>query len=171
MSTDASISADSVRCSLKRYLTSEVSSQQVVYERCYPKSLPQKKRDSYFLTEMFNIKRLIRRQGLLESDADTTQIKEPVVPPYYTVVSPEDRTLVFESRFESGNIALAMKVVEKRITHGIVGIGQRVQPDDAERHKHSGTHTVVLLPRREHDRAASRPLQYHELRTLSSPAG
>ena len=106
---------DPLHCSLKRFITTEISSKQIVYERSYPKSLPQQKRDSYFLTEMFNVKRLIRRQLLLENDADfvirTSNMKsaDSLLAPYYTPIS-EDRTLVFESRFESGNLCMAVKV-------------------------------------------------------------
>lgn len=32
------------------------------------------------------------------------------VEPYYTLKGPEDHTIVFESRFESGNLAAACKV-------------------------------------------------------------
>jgi hypothetical protein len=35
------------------------------------------------------------------------------VEPYYTHKSPEDQTLIFESRFESGNLASALKMKEK----------------------------------------------------------
>jgi hypothetical protein len=46
---------------------------------------------------------------------DQTKKAAPVkvsVEPYYTRKGPIDRTLIFESRFESGNLAAALKVSE-----------------------------------------------------------
>ena len=31
---------------------------------------------------------------------------------YYKLAGPEDKTLIFESRFESGNLLAAMKIIE-----------------------------------------------------------
>ena len=36
--------------------------------------------------------------------------KKSQIKPYYTPLNTDDRTLVFESRFESGNLAYAIKV-------------------------------------------------------------
>ena len=35
---------------------------------------------------------------------------EANIPPYYVPTGPDDQTLVFESRFESGNLGLAIKL-------------------------------------------------------------
>ncbi len=103
---------------LKSMITEEITSEQIVYERLFAKSLPQQKRDSYFLTEMYNIKSLIRRQGALEDNIDLklraglpdkTNAKQ-LLAPYYTPTSAADRTLVFESKFESGNLCMAIKI-------------------------------------------------------------
>lgn len=104
---------------LKSYITTEISPSQVVYERLYPNSIPQIKRDSYFLTEMFNIKSMLRHQVFNEEEMElkfkTDCVKgftqsQQTTSPYYSITSPEDKTLVFESRFESGNLCMAIKV-------------------------------------------------------------
>ncbi len=103
---------------LKSMLTEGVTQEQIVYERLFAKSLPQRQRDSYFLTEMYNIRSLIRRQGDVDGSPDlrlkSASAKDDnaklALKPYYTPTSPEDRTLVFESRFESGNLCMAIKV-------------------------------------------------------------
>eukprot|EP00826_Nyctotherus_ovalis_P030199 TRINITY_DN2401_c0_g6_i1.p1 TRINITY_DN2401_c0_g6~~TRINITY_DN2401_c0_g6_i1.p1 ORF type:complete len:147 (-),score=37.85 TRINITY_DN2401_c0_g6_i1:217-657(-) len=94
---------------------------QVVYERLFANSLPQHERDSYFLTEVYNIKDLMRHREFVEKGyevslqqnavKESTSAKE-VLKPYYTLKSPKDTTLLFESRFESGNLCLASKVSE-----------------------------------------------------------
>lgn len=38
--------------------------------------------------------------------------KKPFVVPYYTPKNAKDNTLVFESRFESGNLNMAVKVTD-----------------------------------------------------------
>ena len=105
---------------LKQLLTGEGVESRVVYERRFPTSLPQRKRESYFLTELDNVKRLIRRQGLLDADMnlrlkttnskDEAEVSGNTLEPYYKLKSQHDRTLVFESRFECGNLCLALKV-------------------------------------------------------------
>lgn len=51
---------------LKNVIAEETKPDQIVYERVFINSLSQQKRDSYFLTEIYNIKSLIRRQQLEE---------------------------------------------------------------------------------------------------------
>lgn len=106
-------------CTLKNLITTETESQQIVYERLFPKSTPQQERDTYFLTEMYNIKGLLRRQTEMDEGMDlklktsilkNTNQSSQSLSPYYTKKSPTDQTLIFESRFESGNLCLAIKV-------------------------------------------------------------
>lgn len=62
---------------------------------------------------MYDVRALIMRQGLIAPDVDSAAaaaVKNPVLAPYYTLTTISDRTLVFESRFESGNLAVAAKV-------------------------------------------------------------
>lgn len=47
------------------------------------------------------------RTSCLKGVGPSKQIGDP----YYTKKSPEDNTLIFESRFESGNLCLATKVM------------------------------------------------------------
>lgn len=104
--------------SLKQLLTRESTAQQVVYERLFTKSLPQRMRESFFLTEVYNVKNLIKRSNLADEEVafklrtqnDDVSIKETLAP--YYKLQPNDTTLVFESRFESGNLCLAAKVSE-----------------------------------------------------------
>ena len=92
----------------------------IVYERLFENSLPQKERNSYFLTEVYNIKDLIRHKNFVEKGQDITikscslkcDSSNEKIEPYYKLASPEDTTLLFESKFESGNLCLATKVSE-----------------------------------------------------------
>ena len=54
------------------------------------------------MTQLINVKELLSS----EPSAASSQM----VLPYYTPTDSNDRTLVFESRFESGNLAMAIKV-------------------------------------------------------------
>jgi len=70
---------------------------------------------------MYNIKSLIRRHEFIEEGIDfkvhnsllkdTTNMRQ-LLEPYYKLTGPDDTTLIFESRFESGNLCLATKVSE-----------------------------------------------------------
>ena len=80
---------------------------------------------------MYNVKSLIKHQEPNEEGIDlklrTATLKntpnaKKVLAPYYTPTSPDDHTLVFESRFESGNLCLAIKVQ----THHLIGLGIRL---------------------------------------------
>jgi hypothetical protein len=48
-----------------------------------------------------------------EGDAEKKALMQVTVDPYYVPKGPEDNTLIFESRFESGNLASALKVKDK----------------------------------------------------------
>jgi hypothetical protein len=65
-----------------------------------------------------NLRRIIRHnecEGLFVSANHKTYEKLP--DPYYTPASEEDKTLVFESRMECGNLSLAVKVSYLSITN------------------------------------------------------
>jgi hypothetical protein len=110
----------SFRGTLKELVTNEIKKRDIVYERRFPKSLPQQQRESYFFTELFNIKRLLRRQSMLEAESNlrlhsSTGKDEDSgagLASYYTPTGLDDHTLVFESRFECGNLSLAVKVLK-----------------------------------------------------------
>jgi hypothetical protein len=56
------------------------------------------------MTMLVNVKELIN---------DTSQPPSGVIVlPYYTPGNYQDKTIVFESRFESGNLAMAFKISE-----------------------------------------------------------
>ena len=69
---------------------------------------------------MINIKKLVRDHNIDSETKDfnrlkttkPTKINKNCFPPspYYMPQSPEDKTLIFESRFETGNLLAAMKV-------------------------------------------------------------
>jgi len=72
-------------------------------------------RDDYFLTELYNVKTLLKRNEKNEDskgEFGRTKgvIQKDNIEPYYKPTSSEDSTLVFESRFESGNLCMAIKV-------------------------------------------------------------
>lgn len=116
LTTTPSSGAEASTRTIKSLLTTEVPSQKIVYEKLFAKSLPQQMRDSYFLTELYNVKILIKRNEEVQntkSEFNKTQRTEVFterMEPYYQPTSPRDTTLVFESRFESGNLCMAIKV-------------------------------------------------------------
>jgi len=57
------------------------------------------------MIQLVNVKELIAND-----QANTGSTSAPIVLPYYTPNDEYDRTLVFESRFESGNLAMAFKL-------------------------------------------------------------
>jgi len=68
-------------------------------------------KDKYLIDNTVDIKKLLKTSS---STQDTKGEKRLVemngVQPYYSVRGPTDKTLVFESRFESGNLFSAIKV-------------------------------------------------------------
>ena len=72
------------------------------------------------LIQLVNVKDLIANNTLpggTNSGGNTSgggdSSKQSIVLPYYTPVDENDRTLVFESRFESGNLAMAYKLSDQ----------------------------------------------------------
>lgn len=67
------------------------------------------------LIQLVNVKDLIANNTLPGGTSSGTgdSSKQSIVLPYYTPVDEEDRTLVFESRFESGNLAMAYKISDQ----------------------------------------------------------
>jgi hypothetical protein len=103
---------------LKGYFAREASGLHTVYERLYPGSVPLRERKSLLFTELYNIKRLLlitSSEDYLPADSPAYPLlcrvlQDSELPPYYKPRDSEDRTLVFESRFESGNLSLAVQV-------------------------------------------------------------
>ena len=96
-----------------------VSKSDIVYEKEAKNSLPQCQRDTFFLSEIINIKSLVATNKQITGDieiklkAQSSQSKgHQSLSPYYVPRGYEDRTLVFESRFESGNLCIAIKASE-----------------------------------------------------------
>ena len=102
---------------LKTYFANELPKSHIVYERTYPGSIPQIQRKSLFCTELYNVKKLTKFSSSLDQNdaaiyADSLQCRvmtENEMIPYYKISGSEDKTLVFESRFESGNLCMAIK--------------------------------------------------------------
>jgi len=93
---------------LKESLINELRSHTIVYERLYPNSLPINQRKSLFFTELTTISQRHSTDlylGKVLSEEDMLS--------YYKPKDVTDRTLVFESRFESGNLKLCLKKSEK----------------------------------------------------------
>eukprot|EP00826_Nyctotherus_ovalis_P016482 TRINITY_DN1476_c0_g1_i6.p1 TRINITY_DN1476_c0_g1~~TRINITY_DN1476_c0_g1_i6.p1 ORF type:complete len:234 (+),score=17.34 TRINITY_DN1476_c0_g1_i6:89-790(+) len=94
---------------LAMHLTSELLSSQIVYERLYPDSVAISQRRSRHFTELLKIKNS-------DSSSEETGVAgiESDLVPYYKLKSSSDETLVFESKFESGNLCLALKVTPQQ---------------------------------------------------------
>lgn len=75
----------------------------LVYERLSPESVPTAERKSMLFTELFDAKK--PGQG-----AAGRTFGEEELETYYSPRGKQDATLVFESRFESGNLGMAIKV-------------------------------------------------------------
>jgi len=96
---------------LKKYLKKELENAEIVYERLYPKSLSIKSKESFLFTQLLSIKELPYFSHLAsESTAEINPFIDTEPPPYYSLKNSKDKTLVFESRFECGNLYLALKV-------------------------------------------------------------
>ena len=112
--TPTSLSAENTYRTLKSLITNEISSEQIVYERIFDNSIPQKDRESSFLTEIYNVRKLLKTNSnndnlMTNREKINTQGS---IHPYYQLNSPYDNTLIFESRFETGNLCMAIKVSE-----------------------------------------------------------
>jgi cytosolic carboxypeptidase protein 2/3 len=94
--------------SLKTIFTA-VPTPNIVYERVYPDTPRQQDKTSYFLTVLYNVKRLVYLQKNEDEIYEPNKKQEAYVP-YYKLIDKNDKTLLFESKFESGNLAIAIKV-------------------------------------------------------------
>ena len=90
---------------LKDHLTAEYQLGNIVYERMYPNSLSIIQRKSVYFTELFSINSFHAPKNYLGRTLSEDEMTE-----YYTLKSPEDKTLLFESRFESGNLRRAVQM-------------------------------------------------------------
>jgi len=81
------------------------------------------KRDSVVEENLLDVKKLLKASAAAaaeekkpKAEGEATEEKKAFmqvnVEPYYTHKAPEDNTLIFESRFESGNLASALKMKE-----------------------------------------------------------
>lgn len=93
---------------LKDSLASELRSYTLVYERLYPNSLPIAQRKSLFFTELMAVSARSAPDFYLGK-----VLGEEEMSSYYRPKDAADKTLVFESRFEAGNLKLALKKSEK----------------------------------------------------------
>jgi len=92
----------SVMQTIKSYLQNELLTANIVYERIYPNSLPVIQRKSLFFTELYAIKPHYQNDAYLGK-----VLTEKEFQPYFR--KDEENTLIFESRFECGNLRLAIK--------------------------------------------------------------
>jgi len=93
----------------KEYLLKEIINMNIVYEKLYPNSISNLKRTSFFFTELVNL----YKKRKIQINTENTEISgEEKAQPYYKITGPEDETLVFESRFECGNLCLVAKVTD-----------------------------------------------------------
>lgn len=73
------------------------------------------KRDFVLEENLLDVKKLLKNSNFVDktdkpSDPEKKQLVRVNLEPYYTPTGPEDTTLIFESRFESGNLGAAVKV-------------------------------------------------------------
>jgi hypothetical protein len=65
-----------------------------------------------------DVKKLLKTSNFVgegqqqRADPEKKQLVRVNLEPFYTATGPDDSTLIFESRFESGNLAAAVKVKE-----------------------------------------------------------
>ena len=89
---------------LNKYIETEMENYEIIYDRSYKNTLLINKKQSFSLCKLLNLKRFIY-----------SHFYEPTIEidlkPYYTLKDDNDQTLLFESRFESGNLDLVMKVL------------------------------------------------------------
>jgi hypothetical protein len=52
---------------------------------------------------------MIEEESVAKSPMKTDKCEMPPILPFYSPYGPNDKTLIFESRFESGNLAMAVK--------------------------------------------------------------
>ena len=88
---------------LKTHLCHEFYSSELVYERIYPDSVPTSQKLSLLFTQLFKLKRFHTMSSELTQNLDSLES-------YYKLKDEKDETLIFESRFECGNLCLALKV-------------------------------------------------------------
>ena len=87
---------------ITEYILKEAKFSNIVYERLYPNSLPTTQRKSLFFTEISSINPLSEVYfGRTFFDGEMEN--------YYRIKSKNDKTLIFESRFESGNLKFCIK--------------------------------------------------------------
>ena len=84
----------------------------IVYERVYPDTPRQIDKTNYYLTVLYNVKKLVYLQ---KNDDDACEMHKPTgaITPYYKPSNALDKTIVFESRFESGNLGVAIKLSDE----------------------------------------------------------
>lgn len=73
------------------------------------------KRDFVLEENLLDVKKLLKTSNFVDktqqsADPEKKQLVRVNLEPFYTSTGPEDTTLIFESRFESGNLAAAVKV-------------------------------------------------------------
>ena len=88
----------------KAYLLSEIRLNPIVYERLYTASLSVSQRKSLFLTELCAINPFNELSSYMGK-----VLNENELIPFYTLKDKDDKTLVFESKFECGNLRLGIK--------------------------------------------------------------
>ena len=79
----------------------------IVYERIYPNCKSIREKKGYYLTTLFNMKKYVYMQKMSPTFIDKLDIKNDNSYCYQRK-DKDDKTLLFDSRFESGNLAVAI---------------------------------------------------------------
>ena len=90
----------------------------------------QSKRDIVLEENLLDVKKLLKNSSFMqtnqtkegEGDPEKKQLVKVNLEPFYKKKGVNDTTLVFESRFESGNLAAATKVAENDCTMAKLGL-------------------------------------------------
>lgn len=92
---------------------------ELVYQRHFldfKSMMKVQKRDFVLEENLLDVKKLLKTSNFVgegqqhKNDPEKKQLVRVNLEPFYTASDPEDSTLIFESRFESGNLAAAVKV-------------------------------------------------------------
>jgi hypothetical protein len=74
------------------------------------------KRDFVLEENLLDVKKLLKTSNFVDNktpvDPEKKQLVRVNLDPFYRPSGADDNTLIFESRFESGNLAAAVKVTE-----------------------------------------------------------
>ena len=107
----------SKKSNFDEYMIEYLKKYEIVYEKILPNLLPNSKRTSLFFTDVLPLRNIQLSESVRNQHEELKYYNDgcqvPNLSQFYKVKSPEDHTLIFESRFECGNLCMAFKVKNK----------------------------------------------------------